>query len=289
MVEWLEDDIRVIVAENASGYTGPGTNTYVLGRGRVALIDPGPRSPAHLAALRAALAGEVMAAVVVTHAHLDHSESAREVAQAFAAPLVGFGAAHDGRSSRMAALSGTLGAGGEGVDAAFRPDIRLRDGESLAEGDWRLTALHTPGHLGNHICLETAGRVFSGDHVMGWSTTLVWPPDGDMTDYLASLDRLRSLDARVLYSGHGAPVTDPAARIDALIAHRHGRAAQILQALRAGPATAAELRARIYADLAPGLWLAAERTTLAQLIDLAAGNRIAALGPLTPDTRFHLI
>ncbi|MCB2137247.1 MAG: MBL fold metallo-hydrolase, partial [Rhodobacteraceae bacterium] len=187
----LAPGLRRVLAPNPSPMTFRGTNTYILGEDAVAVIDPGPESEAHLAALLAAIgdAGRI-SHILVTHAHLDHSPLARRLARLSGAPVLAFGAAEDGRSARMAALaaSGHAG-GGEGVDTAFRPDCRLSDGDRIEGAGWVLEAIHTPGHFAGHLSFLWGDRVFSGDHVMGWASSLVSPPDGDMGAYMRSLDR----------------------------------------------------------------------------------------------------
>lgn len=269
MVETLAPGLRRVVAPNPGPLTGTGTNSYILGGGSVAVIDPGPEDPAHLAALEAALTpGERIGHILVTHAHADHAPLARVLAARWGAPVAAFGDARAGRAAHVEGL-GDLG-GGEGVDHAFAPDLLLADGAELAGPDWHLVAHWTPGHMGNHLCFAWGARVFSGDHVMGWATTLVSPPDGDMGAYMASLDRLEGLRAQVLFPGHGAPVADPAARIAELRRHRLGREAEILAGLAAQPQEIPALTRAIYRDLAPRLLPAAERNVLAHLLDLTA-------------------
>lgn len=273
--ERLAPGLRRVLAPNPGRLTGPGTNSYIVGEGAVAVIDPGPDDRAHMAALEAALApNERITHVIVTHAHRDHSPLARPLSARWGAPVVAFGDARAGRSPALAAL-GDLG-GGEGVDEGFRPDLRLGDSAVLEGAGWRLVALWTPGHMGNHICLRWDDVVFSGDHVMGWATSLVSPPDGDMAAYMASLRRLQGVGARVFHPGHGDAVTDPAARLAELIAHREGRAAQILAALEAEPQDIATLTGRVYAGLDPALVAAAERNVLAHLIELCARGAVVA-------------
>lgn len=287
----LEPGLRLVLAANPSPMTERGTNTWLLGEGDVTVIDPGPPDPAHLNAILAALRpGERVAQIVVTHAHLDHSPAARPLARATGAPVFAFGPAGAGRSGRMAALAaadpaGALG-GGEGVDAAFAPDESLPDGAELDLGRsaGRLAALHTPGHFGNHLSLQWGARIFTGDLVMGWAPSLVSPPDGDLTDFMASLDRVEALGPARLYPGHGAPVADGLARIQALRTHRQGREAAIRAALAEGAADLPDLVARVYADTPPALHPAAARNLLAHLIDLDHRGlaRLSLTGPRGP-------
>lgn len=283
--------IRRIRAENPSPLTGSGTNSWILGSGEVAVIDPGPALTPHLEAILAALEpGERVGAILVTHPHRDHSELARPLSLRTGATILGFGPAGSGRSALMERLlSRGLQGGGEGADAGFVPDRRLSDGEEAGGAGWHVKVLHTPGHMGEHLCFEAGDVLFSGDHVMGWSTSLVSPPDGDMGAYMASLLRLQERTWSRFMPGHGEPVEQPAARLQELAAHRRQREAQILAALRDGPASAPDLAQRIYTGTAPSLLPAATRNTLAHLIDLWERNRIAAdVGPLH-EVRFHLL
>jgi glyoxylase-like metal-dependent hydrolase (beta-lactamase superfamily II) len=275
-------------AANPSPLTGTGTNTYLVGATEIAVIDPGPDLDDHLAAILDTLAGRTVTCILVTHAHRDHSALAPRLAARTGAEVLAFGRALDGISPRMAALQGTLPSTGEGLDLAFTPDRRLVDDECVVGPDWTLQLLHTPGHLGSHACLALGDILFSGDHVMGWATSIVSPPEGDMSAYMASLHRLAGPKWRRLLPGHGDPVETPAARIAELVAHRQHREAQILDALAAGPATAAALTARIYRDIPQSLWPAAERNVLAHLIDLEVRMRVAAVPALSPAAAFHL-
>ena len=281
----LEPGLRLVLAPNPSPMTERGTNTYLLGEGAVSVIDPGPRDRGHLAAILAALApGERVAQILVTHAHKDHSPLARALAEATGAPVLGFGDARAGRSARMAALAGEVG-GGEGVDADFAPDVLLGDGVAVEAGGRPLVAVHTPGHFGNHLCFQWGGALFSGDHVMGWAPSLVSPPDGDLTDFMASLDRIEALGALRYYPGHGAPVGDGPGRVRGLRAHRLGREAAILGAVAAGAATLAAITEAVYVDVPPALLPAAARNVLAHLIDLQARGRVEFDGPPGPEVR----
>jgi glyoxylase-like metal-dependent hydrolase (beta-lactamase superfamily II) len=279
--------IRLLRAPNPSPLTGSGTNTWLVGATELAVIDPGPDDPAHLAVILAAVGqGQRIGRIVVTHAHLDHSALAPRLAAMTGAPVHAFGSALDGRSPLMS-LAPDLPARGEGLDLAFTPDHRLADGDSLTGPDWSLTALHTPGHLGGHLCLAMGEVLFSGDHVMGWSTSIVSPPDGDMAAYMASLDRLSMQQWHRFLPGHGDPVETPAARLAELVAHRRQREAQILAALADGPDTLPPLTARIYHDIPRALLPAAERNVFAHLIDLASRNLITAAPSLHPDATFR--
>ena len=278
-VDWVTQDIRRILAPNPSAMTGPGTNTYILGQGRVVVIvDPGPAEPSHLAAVMAALdPGQTVSAIIVTHAHRDHSAAAPMLSAATAAPVLAYGDASTGRSATMQALATSgMVAGGEGVDHAFRPDRLLRDGDQLPAGSHLLRIVHTPGHMGGHICLAYGDVLLSGDHAMGWATSLISPPDGDMADYMTSLARLDQTDWRLMLPGHGDAVTEVRARLQALIAHRRKREQEILAALQTGPARIAQLADRIYPTTPPALRHAAQRNILAHLIDLSERKLVSS-------------
>jgi hydroxyacylglutathione hydrolase len=265
--------------------TERGTNTYLLGDGAVTVIDPGPEDPAHLRAILAALApGERIAQILVTHSHKDHSPLARPLAEATGAPVLAFGDSAAGLSPRMAALAANGLTGGEGVDAAFRPDTRLADGDTIEVGGRSVRAVHTPGHLGNHLCFLWGDALFSGDHIMGWAPSLVSPPEGDLTDFMVSLDRVEALGQTRLYPGHGAPVDDGLSRTRELRAHRLGREAAIRAAVEAGAATPDAISRAVYHDVNPALLPAAARNVLAHLIDLDARAILHFDGTPGPET-----
>ena len=290
VAEDLGRDVRRILAPNPSPMTFRGTNTYMLGAREIAVIDPGPLDESHLEAILAAIGpGQRISHIFVTHAHLDHSPLAEVLGRTTGAPVLAYGGPDAGRSSVMQALTenGLVG-GGEGVDVGFCPDEGLADGDVVEADGWRLRAHWTPGHFGNHMCFEVGDMLFTGDLVMGWASSMVSPPDGDLTDFMASCRRMRALGAKVMHSGHGAPIDEPAARLDWLIAHREGREADILRALEAGAATAQELAEAIYTETPPALIPAATRNVLAHLIDLAGKNRVHSLDPLSRDSRFEL-
>ena len=285
----LADGLRRVLAPNPSPMTYRGTNTFLIGQRELAVIDPGPLSEAHLQAILAALEpGQSISHIVVTHSHTDHSPLARPLAERTGAPVIAFGGAEAGRSAVMAELAaGGLAGGGEGIDRSFAPDQIVEDG-AVIEGDgWQLEVIHTPGHLGNHIALGWEGMCFTADHVMGWASSLVSPPDGDLTDFMASCRRLKERKWEVFHPGHGAPVEAPAARLDWLIEHRLMREAAILQALEDGAATARNLAARIYTETPAALLPAAERNVFAHLVDLVGQNRVSPVEHLAAAARFQ--
>jgi len=286
--EELAPGLRRILAPNASPMTFRGTNTYLLGEAEIAVIDPGPDDPAHLQAILSSVGdARKISHILVTHSHLDHSPLAAALARQCDAPVLALGDSFELRSERMSELAalGDLG-GGEGADASFRPDIQLADGTGVTSREWRLDVIATPGHFSNHACFAWRDRVFSGDHVMSWATTLVSPPDGDLTAFMHSLARLQTRDDRLYYPGHGAPLPEPARMLTHLAEHRKSREGQILTALEAGPAAALELARVIYTDIDPRLIPAAARNVFAHLLDLEATGHIIAEGPLTATARF---
>lgn len=290
-VERLAPGLRVVTAGNAGPMTFTGTRSYLVGQGEVAVIDPGPHDPAHRAALLAALEpGERVAAVLVTHAHRDHSGGAAAFGAACGAPVMAHGRPASGVRPLAAAwaAAGALG-GGEGIDTGFRPDRRLADGAVVEGPGWRLVALATPGHLGDHLAFvwEEAGALFSGDVLMGWSTTLISPPEGDLDAFMASLERLAARPEAVFYPGHGAPLRDPRGMIAWQAAHRRERTAQILAALAAKPLDVGGIVAAIYRGLDPRLAPAAGRTVLAHLVALADAGAVTVDGVPGPAARFR--
>ena len=283
----IQLNIRHIRAGNPSPFTGTGTNTYLVGRGNVAVIDPGPALPDHRdAIIRALDDGEKITHIFVTHSHLDHSELAPELSAMTDAPILAYGDSAAGRSDHMSAF-GDLG-GGEGVHADFKPDILIKDDETVAGADWELSAHWTPGHFGNHLCFSYEDILFSGDLVMGWSTSLVSPPDGDLTAFMNSLDKLRARPHRRYLPGHGEAVDAPADRVDELLYHRRMRETQILEQLETAAADAAQLTKLIYTEVPAHLHPAAERNVLAHLIDLVQKNRVIPDGTLNTSATFRL-
>lgn len=288
----LEPGIRRIIAPNPSPMTYWGTNTFVLGEGDVAVIDPGPADPVHMDALLSGLQrGERVTQILVTHSHLDHSPLARPLSEATGAPVMAFGDAQAGRSEVMRDLVARgLSSGGEGVDAGFRPDIRISDGEIVRAGGLDIEAIWTPGHFANHLSFAWQGAVFTGDHVMGWASSLVSPPDGDLTAFMASCAKLAARADRIYFPAHGAAITDPAARMAWLIAHRQSREADLLATLADGrPTTVSALTRTIYTDTPPALMPAAERNVFAHLIDLVTRKIVVAEPQLEAHADFRRI
>lgn len=274
-VDQVSPLIRRVIAENPGAFTFTGTGTYIVGRdapgARVAVIDPGPLDDAHLAALLDAVKGHTVSHVLVTHTHRDHAPLARPFAEAVGgAPVL---AARP--PSRTIHASGGLD---EDDDETFSPDIILTGGERIEGDGWTIEALATPGHASNHMAfiLTDENALFSGDHVMGWSTTVVAPPDGEMADYMASLDAVIARGFDTLWPTHGAPVTDPGPFLDAYRAHRLGREAQVLARLQAGDRTIAEMVPVLYAAVDSRLWPAASLSVWAHLIGLVRAGRVVA-------------
>jgi len=266
--------IRRIVARNPSPFTFKGTGTYVVGTG--------PDIAEHVDALVAGLSGERVTHILITHTHRDHSPAARALQTASGAPTYGFGPHAGGKRGDPAVE--------EGGDWDFAPDVTLRDGDRVAGKGWTFEAVHTPGHTSNHLCfaLADAGVLFSGDHVMGWSTSVIAPPDGDMAAYMASLDKLLGRRDAVYWPTHGPAITEPHEHVRAFIAHRREREAGILGCLRAGVERVDAIVERLYVGLQPGLRRAAGRSVHAHLIDLVARGLVECDGPPSIDASYRV-
>lgn len=270
-VERIAPGIRRVLARNPSPFTYYGTGTYIIGQGTVAVIDPGPRDDAHLSAIMAAVAGETVSHILITHTHNDHSPAAGPLRQATGAEIAGcapFALSDDGPRSDAA------------FDAGYAPDRVLGDGDRVSGPGWTIEAVATPGHTSNHLCFGFAERqaLFTGDHVMGWSTTVVAPPDGDMAAYMRSLEKLLLRDDVIYYPTHGAPVENPQRLVRGLLTHRRQREKQILALLGMAPRPIPDMVERMYVGLDPALVGAAARSVEAHLIDLNARALVAEKG-----------
>lgn len=295
--------VRRVIARNPSKFTYHGTGTYIVGHGSVVVIDPGPVLDSHRDALVAALEGETVSAILVTHCHSDHSPLAAWLQQHTGAPTVAFGPHRvnldwvddDEPEEPDAAEEAAQKAAGaetkveESLDLAFDPDRTVADGEVAASGDgFTLVAVHTPGHTSNHLCFWMPEQriLFTGDHIMGWSTTVITPPDGDMRDYFRSLAAARDLEPAMLLPTHGAPVTDVAPFIDAFVAHRMARESQVLEAVRSGVSLVPDMVRRLYVGVDEKLYKAAGRSVLSHLIKLADDGVVVFDGP-RPGVKVH--
>ncbi len=290
--EVLQTGLQVVTAPNAGPMTFTGTRSYILGEAEVAVIDPGPDDPAHLAALQRVLAGRRVSHILVTHSHVDHSPLAARLAVLSGAPVYGFGAADAARSELMCRLDAQGGLdGGEGIDAGFAPDVVLADDDTVSGAGWELRAVHTPGHLSNHLCFAWCGQdaLFSGDHVMGWASTLISPPDGDLTAYRDSIRKLQARPEDTYHCGHGATLHDAQEMLAYLLAHRQQRESQILVALEGHARTVSEITTDIYRDVDARLHGAASRNVLAHLADLFARGVVAPEGDFSASARFALV
>jgi glyoxylase-like metal-dependent hydrolase (beta-lactamase superfamily II) len=254
----------------------------VVGEGAVAVIDPGPDLLEHVEALLAGLVGDRVTHILITHTHRDHSPAARALQAATGAPTYGFGPHAGGHRGEPAVE--------EGGDWDFVPDVTLRDGERIAGAGWLFEAIHTPGHTSNHLCfsLPDNGVVFSGDHVMGWSTSVIAPPDGDMAAYMASLDRLLGRRDQVYWPTHGPAITEPQEHVRAFIAHRREREAGILDCLRTGMGRIDAIVERLYVGLQPALRGPAGRSVQAHLIDLVVRGLVESDGPPSLETNYRI-
>ena len=267
-----------------------GTNTYLLGTNELAIIDPGPAIQSHFDAIMNSLnKNQSITHILITHSHIDHSPLAKQLSERTSAPILAFGESSAGKSAIMTNLKNLDG--GEGIDYDFKPDVTLNDNQILKNKEWCIKSLHTPGHMGNHLCFSWEGEsiLFSGDLVMGWATSMVSPPDGDLTDFMNSIKslKLRSPD-KLFFPGHGAPIKNPSLRLQELYEHRKKREREILLALEIGLATISEITESVYADLDKRLFTAAKRNVLAHLIDLTSRKICEVSKEITTNSRFTL-
>jgi glyoxylase-like metal-dependent hydrolase (beta-lactamase superfamily II) len=275
--------LRRIVARNPSPFTWHGTGTYVIGEGNVAVVDPGPDLPAHVDALLVALDGETITHLFVTHTHRDHSPACRPVKAATGARTYGFGRHGSGRIDAGVQVE-------EGADSDFVPDVLVAHGDVVSGDGWSLECVHTPGHTSNHMCFQLREHqaLFSGDHVMGWSTTIISPPDGDIASYLDSLELLLERDDSCYWPTHGPCVREPKPLVRALIAHRLERADEIRACLAEGVGRIADMVPRMYSDLRESMYPAAARSVFATLIYLIERGEVSCQGELDASAHFTL-
>lgn len=260
LLEPVESWLRRITAPNPGPFTFCGTGTYVVGSGQVAVIDPGPAIQSHVDALLDQLGGETVTHILVTHAHADHSSACHLLQQHVDAPVYAYPQDH-GYHNEMGRIEA------DGYDVSFKPDIAITDGHTIEGGKWTLRALHTPGHASDHLCfhIDQYNELFCGDHVMGWSSSIVSPPDGNMSDYMRELERLLNRTETRYWPTHGGPIVQPQKWVQRLIDHRLAREAAILDCVHSGYASASEMVPKIYSDLAQEMHAAAERSLRASL------------------------
>ena len=275
VLEELEPGVARVLAHNPSAFTYYGTQTYVVGEHEVAVIDPGPDEPEHVDALVEAIGDRKLVAILCTHTHRDHSPAARPLADRTAAPIVG---------CAPLALETVGPRADASFDGAYLPDRVLTDGETIQVGKQALTAVATPGHTSNHLCFAWGDALFTGDHVMGWSTTVVVPPDGDMAAYMQSLDKLRERDHRIYFPAHGPPVTNPRQYVRHLMGHRKQRERQILKLVSQKPRNIPDIVANAYPGLDPRLVTAAGGSVYAHLLDLQRRAMVVQDGDLWTGT-----
>jgi glyoxylase-like metal-dependent hydrolase (beta-lactamase superfamily II) len=270
-LEELEPGIARVLAHNPSAFTYYGTQSYLVGTREVAVIDPGPDLPEHLDALEKAIAGRRVAAIMCTHTHRDHSPAARPLAERTGAPMIG---------CAPLALETVGPRADASFDGDYAPDRVLSDGEAVEVDGAAITAVATPGHTSNHLCFAYGDALFTGDHVMGWSTTVVVPPDGDMAAYMQSLDKLRRRGDRIYYPAHGPAVENPQQYVRHLVGHRMQREKQILRLVGEQPRTIPDIVANAYPGLDPRLVVAAGGSVLAHLVDLERRGLVRQHGEL---------
>ena len=273
--------VRRLVANNPGPFTFKGTGTYIVGRGEVAVIDPGPLMDDHLEAILTATAGETITTIVTTHTHLDHSPLSRPLAARTGAVIYGRASPELGAASVRVE---------EDDDGHFRPDIAIADGQRLEGPGWTLEAIATPGHASNHVCyaLSEENALFSGDHVMGWSTTVISQPDGDMGDYYASLDKVARRGFDILWPTHGPPITDVAPFLAAYKAHRLNRERQILEQIAAGRGEIREMVPILYAAVDPRLHPAAAGSVYSHILNMVRQGAIVCDGAPRADSRYRI-
>ena len=283
-LEPITKHVRRLVCPNPSAFTFHGTGTYVIGRERVMVVDPGPHMPDHIDALLNELGDERVEAIAITHTHRDHSPGAALLQARTGAKTYGYGKHGERRYKHEGEVEA-------GADLAFAPDQRLEHGDTLHVGDAQITAVHTPGHCHNHLCYEVEGEntLLTGDHVMGWSTSVVSPPDGDMGDYLASLRLLLTRDDKLLVPSHGPPIKEPKPFVQSLLNHRLEREDEIRQCMHQGILRITDMVRHMYRSVPAMLHPAAARSVLAHMLHMQKRGEVTCEGPATVDVVWHLL
>ena len=282
-------NIICILAPNPSPMTFKGTNTYIIDNGELAIIDPGPLNQDHFNKILEVVAGRQVKYIFLTHSHIDHSPLAKQLSVELNTPIYGYGASDTGLSSTMLSLirSG-YESGLEGIDYKFNPDYLIKNDQKFNLNNEIISTLYTPGHMGNHVCFQFRKVLFSGDHVMGWATSMVSPPYGDLTQFMASCRLLQTKEFDIFLPGHGDPVTNPSERLNFLINHRLEREHQIKETIKNTPLTSLEITEIVYTEIDNSLIPAATRNVFAHLIDLSERQLVEFLGEISEKTKASL-
>ena len=280
----LSPSIRRVIAKNPSAFTYTGTGTYIIGRGRVAVIDPGPRDQQHVDAILEATRGEQITTILITHTHNDHSPAVELLLKDCDARTYGFGPHGAGKNTEDEVVVE------EGGDMTFSPDEYVRHGDVIGDGDWEVECVYTPGHTSNHICyrLASEGVLFTGDHVMGWSTSVISPPDGDMASYMKSLELLLEHNDEIYWPTHGPAITQPQTHVQAFVAHRLEREDQIIAQLKQRRHHIADMVPIMYEDVDQRLHPAAARSVYAAMLYMVEKEVIRCEGDPSLTAPFYL-
>ena len=283
------ENIVCILAPNPSPMTFKGTNTYIINNGELAIIDPGPLDQEHFNNILDVTAGRPVKYIFITHSHVDHSPLAKKLSVELNTPIYGYGASNAGLSSTMLSLIDSgYESGSEGIDYEFNPDNLIENDENFKLNDNVISAIHTPGHMGNHVCFLYDKVLFSGDHVMGWATSMVSPPYGDLTQFMASCRLLQTKEFDIFLPGHGAPVTNPSERLNFILNHRLERERQIKETIKNTTLTSLEITEIVYTDIDNSLIPAATRNVFAHLIDLNERGLVDFLGKISEKSKVCL-